>query len=236
MAESTTDYKKFKLLGGNRRIDRAHANNIGRSMALYPEIFKIRPILVNDRFEIIDGQHRYYAAKELGVPVWYEKGGDIKTEDAVVINQNQRNWQAMDYARSYAARGNEDYKAILRIKDEHPLIPLYALMRYMGGPAGNLAETFRQGKFKIVTGIIGETYLEQLEELVEIDRRFGLKAPANAMFRVFQYDWFDLDRLIHKLKTAPEGTLQLYGRHEDILRSLEEVYNWKQQKDIRRFF
>lgn len=236
MAESTKDYKKFKLLHGNRRIDKHHVTKIGESMALYPEIFKIRPILVNDAFEIIDGQHRYYAAKELGIPVWYEKGGDIKTEDAVIINQNQRNWSVLDYARSYAARGNNNYKEFLRVHEEHPLAPMRVVMRYIGGPSKNKAGAFRSGEFEVVTLAVGEVYLEQLEELIEINERFALTEPSLAMLRIFQVEGYDHDRMIHKLKTVPDGLFNPYGKMEAVLRNLEDVYNWKQKMDVKRFY
>lgn len=236
MAESTTDYSKFHILLGNRRVNKAHVGNLAKSMALYPDLFAIRPILVNKQFEVIDGQHRLQAAKNLGVPVWYEVGGDIKTEDAVILNEHQRNWTALDYARSYAARGSEDYKEFLRAHEAHPLVPLHVIMRYLGGPSKDQMSNFRRGDFKSITADIGEVYLEMLEELIELYPRFGMNAPASAMFRVFQVEGYDHDRMISKVRSVPEDTINLYGRIEPILRNLEDVYNYKQRTDKKRFY
>lgn len=236
MAQSTSDYRKFKIMGGNRRVVKAHVKNIAESMALYPDIFKIKPILVNENLDVVDGQHRLAAAKMLKVPVWYEVVKNVGSNEAIIINNNQRNWSTLDYIRSYAQQGLSDYKEFLRIFNKHQGIPVYTVLRYTAGPTSNLASQVRDGKLKMLTADMGDVLLEELGELIEINPDFARTGASRMMFLVFQIKGYDHDRMIKKLNIATPSLIKLIGRAEDILRSLEDVYNFKQQIDIVRFY
>ena len=69
----TTNYDMFKFMEGNRQTNSSNLNQIIESMK---EKQLIIPITVNEKFEIIDGQHRFKACKYLGLPVYFiiEKG------------------------------------------------------------------------------------------------------------------------------------------------------------------
>lgn len=84
----TNDYEKFNHLSGNRIINELNLAKIKKSME---ENFLISPILVNEHLEIIDGQHRLQAVKELGFPVYYfvNKGYGLKEVQA--LNSNGKN-------------------------------------------------------------------------------------------------------------------------------------------------
>lgn len=235
MAQSTTDYKQFKIMSGNRKIVKFHVENLGRSMALYPEIFKLKPILVNKHMEVIDGQHRLAAAKKLGVPVWYDKVDNAGANEAIIINNNQRNWSIDDYARSFAAFGKQPYKDFIKLHEEHPHIPVYTIMRYIGGANSN-APKFRVGEFETPILEIGKVFLEQLDELSELAPRIVQTHPSRAMFQVFQTSGFNFDRLLSKMNQVNPVMLKLYGKTEEIIRAVEDIYNFRQQKDIVRFY
>lgn len=236
MAQSTKDYKMFHYMGGNRRVSKKRVDTIALSMAAHPDIFQHRPILVNEKYEIIDGQHRYNAAKKLGVEVWYETAEGISHEEALVMNQNQANWTLIDYARSYAYAGKQDYKDYLKVLESHPGFPTHVIMMYIGGNAQNNATRFRKGDFKASTLAVGEVFLDYLKDIAQYEPKAKLQTPARALFKVFQTDGYDHDRMLAKLAMAPQGMFQVYGTIKEILRALEDIYNFKQQKDILRFY
>lgn len=63
----TYDYDKFHIMEkGNREID--HYKKIATQMN---EQFLFTVIIVNEKFEIIDGQNRFLASKELHKPIRY---------------------------------------------------------------------------------------------------------------------------------------------------------------------
>ena len=76
----TKDYKTFSFLSNNRNISNHHVNRIINSMK---KKRLISPILVNENFQIIDGQHRFLAQKQLkfSIPFVVQEGyGDQETQ------------------------------------------------------------------------------------------------------------------------------------------------------------
>ena len=75
---STTKYDMFSFLDANRKLNVRNYSKLINSMK--EEQLKI-PIIVNEKFQIIDGQHRFTAEKELGLPVYYmvQKGYGIES-------------------------------------------------------------------------------------------------------------------------------------------------------------
>ena len=66
---STTDYDSFAKLEGNRDVLQSRKNIIKESIE---ERGWIRnPVVVNEKMQIIDGQGRFEALKELGMPIEY---------------------------------------------------------------------------------------------------------------------------------------------------------------------
>lgn len=64
----TYDYGMFKGIKGNRIIN---PTNYAKLLTSMKEEYLYEPILVNEKFEIIDGQHRFNVCKALGYPVLY---------------------------------------------------------------------------------------------------------------------------------------------------------------------
>ena len=59
---TTTDYFLFKPINGNRNINRLHLSRLKKSIE---ENYLFTVIIVNENYEIIDGQHRFECIKEL---------------------------------------------------------------------------------------------------------------------------------------------------------------------------
>ena len=69
----TSDLSIFKQIDGNRVPNLQHIKRLADSIRVYG--MKCNPILVNERMEVIDGQHRLMAAKEVKSFVYYIKYG-----------------------------------------------------------------------------------------------------------------------------------------------------------------
>lgn len=112
----TNNYDLFKFMEGNRKLSSTNLNQIISSMK---EKQLVIPITVNEKFEIIDGQHRYEACKYLKLPVYFiiEKGYDI--EDVIRANVNGgRKWFDADYLNKYCLLKDERYLQIKKICDD----------------------------------------------------------------------------------------------------------------------
>ena len=70
----TKNYDQFKTLEGNRSIDQKNVNNIEQNMREHGVLPTV--IIVNEKMEVIDGQHRIEALKRLHEPVRCEASHD----------------------------------------------------------------------------------------------------------------------------------------------------------------
>jgi hypothetical protein len=66
----TREYEKFKLFDANRPLSAIHVEHISQHKD-FVENFPTCPIIVNEQFYIIDGQHRFEAAKSLDCGIFY---------------------------------------------------------------------------------------------------------------------------------------------------------------------
>ena len=84
MVYETYDYSLFKKLPENRIVRSDRKEKLISSMT---QKYVLSPICVNGNFEIIDGQGRYEARKEMGLPIHYIIDENAKAGDCRLMNQ-----------------------------------------------------------------------------------------------------------------------------------------------------
>jgi len=147
MIKETIDYEIFKKHGHNRELVESNVMKIMRSIQI-KNLLEYRPILVNSKMEIIDGQHRLEAAKRLGIRVFYEVKKDAEMSDIVLLNDNLKTWHREDYLNYYCTEGLEHYKKLNSFMNKNNVnvtTALVVLGRKTNGVDGN--KSFKQGKF-----------------------------------------------------------------------------------------
>jgi len=102
----TRDYSMFKHITGNRDLVESNIQAIANQILHRGQQ---QPIIINERNEIIDGQHRLEACKRLRIAVKYIKQHGANLEDVISTNIVGKKWTATDYINRFAAEGNEDY-------------------------------------------------------------------------------------------------------------------------------
>lgn len=104
----TREYERFKKMPGNRPVDQAHVRRLMQSMR-QQDLFT--PIQCNERMEVVDGQHRLEARRQLNIHVpYYVVKGDYGLREVQKINAQQKKWGALDYLESNLELGNPEYK------------------------------------------------------------------------------------------------------------------------------
>lgn len=114
----TYNYSLFKSLPGNRDI--RHEKVLKESIKRNG--FLMEPILVNERMEIINGQGRFTACVELGLPIYYVIQAGLGINHCRVLNMRQTNWTIKDWISSYATE-QVDYKYLESLMKQFPTIP-----------------------------------------------------------------------------------------------------------------
>lgn len=117
---TTNDYSQFHFAIENREIDPFNLEKIKTSIKKHG-VIPGRPILINKDGFIVDGQHRYLALKELGMPIEYEVLSGETASKTIDLNACQKPWLLIDFARSYAAQGNDQYRKLLKFDEKYQL-------------------------------------------------------------------------------------------------------------------
>jgi hypothetical protein len=116
----TKNYDSFKTFESNREINKNHLRRLVASIE-HKNLLYLFPIVVNIKREIIDGQHRLAAAKELGVDVYFLIDGSVSKADIAMVNNNRKGWSGKDYLLYYAKEGHKPYMELRSLLKYHPL-------------------------------------------------------------------------------------------------------------------
>lgn len=117
-----TDYSKFKILNGNRDVVERRKNKILKSIK--STRYVLNPIIVNKKMEIIDGQGRFCALKELGLPIIYVIDANAGIQECIAMNIGQENWKTIDWVQMYAKQGDESYIRLLILAQKFKALSL----------------------------------------------------------------------------------------------------------------
>lgn len=164
----TYDYDTFRFEVVNRNIDENQVNQLKKILKENGSF--ISPIVVAKDRTIIDGQHRYHALKELGLPVRFilgEETGDLQ-QDIIKTNNMRKNWSFTDYLEAYAQM-NENYRQALMIVEEFKDIASPStLVKFIGANGTGDSSIFRKGSLELM---LGTNYLDtKVDELNELAR------------------------------------------------------------------
>lgn len=146
---ATTDYDKFKFLQGNRKL---RLNNLDKMRESMIEEQLVIPICVNEKFEIIDGQHRYTICKELNKPVYYYIQEGYGLDQVERANRSNTNWQLNDFLQSFALKGNSNYKMVGDIMDTYNVLAsdvIKAIAKFNNTTALQVTQEFKEEKVEI---------------------------------------------------------------------------------------
>lgn len=227
----TMDYNRFKYLNGNRSVGK-RKDNIVKSIK---EIGWIsNPILVNENMEIIDGQSRYQALIELGMPIEYKVITGLDIADCRAMNKYNSQWTKTDFIESYAAEGNINYIRVKNLRDTFNIKQTRLIMRAAGKQPTK--EQIMNGQIIMTDKDYGKAYrrLNLYSKFEKILKTFGgrdiTKAPA--MFYIADRNDIDIEYMLKVLETC--DTNRIYTDNvEHFLESIQKVYNHNRQKKNR---
>lgn len=220
------DYGRFTLTLDNRAIVEKRINKMIPSMKHYGWLDS-HPMLVRkvgDKYEILDGQGRFHAAKTLGIPVKF-----VVTDKEISIpeiNGPQSPWSITDYVGSYAQQGNPEYHYLLDFSRRHklPIAISAAILKGCVAAQGQHSDTIRSGKFKVSDTEFAEKVAVVVRELRSVHACGATTNCVLAVSRVMQVSEVNLARLCdairkHQALVRPNTTADGY------VAMLEEIYN-----------
>jgi hypothetical protein len=223
----TSNYELFKFLGANRELGKGHVERLKKAFEERGNLTQVQPLLVNENMEIIDGQHRFLAAKELGEPIYYMVYPGLGISDARTMNIMHKEWRTDDYAKSYADSGDASYRRYLQLREEFGATHSTILAVTTEGLGKGAFSAFRNGEYVLTPEGYEEAKealgnLTQLEELVpSITNRKEFDLAAIKSMRMPDYDQA---RMVKKLSQVG-SSIPSYSSSLDYQRALEDAYN-----------
>ena len=230
----TTDYAMFRTITGNRQVNQLHLKRLKQSM----EEKQIPvPIIVNHRNEIIDGQHRFTAAQELGKPVYFIRVKGLELPDIHRLNTNLKNWQADDYLDGYCELGYPDYLTYRDFKMQYKFghdetKALLADTLFSDGGKGN---HFKEGTFKIKDLRNAEKNAEKIIMVGQYYDGYRRRAFVRAMLELFKHKEYNHAEFLKKLSYQSRSLVDCTN-HRQYLTLIEEIYNYKRSVKDRVYF
>jgi hypothetical protein len=225
---TTTDYFLFKSIDGNRNKNLLHINRLKKSMSEY-YLFTI--IIVNEKYEIIDGQHRFDVIQELKLPLHYVICKGYGLEEVHILNANSKTWNSDDYLEGYCNLGNDNYKKYKEFKDTYGLGHRECMIILSGESDHSIVNTFYRGEFKIKnyneSCIIAEKIL-LIEQYYDGTKR---RAFVFAMLKLFKNSNFEFTEFLQKLKCQPNSITDCLNINQYVS-LIEEIYNYRRREKV----
>lgn len=196
----TNNYPMFKNMIGNREIKDKNYKKLIRSMS---EKQLIIPILVNEKLEIIDGQHRFNACKTLQLPVYYYIIPGYEIEDVKRANLVSCNWNLDDYLNLHIQLAKGEYAKFLDLKNKYnlktsQLLEIIATLEQK--EYGRVRLCFEDGSFEIDNIMIIEKFLMDLSDFSSFKDCYSTKF-SKAFLRLYMHNAYNHTHMQKKLKT-----------------------------------
>jgi len=254
MADNTTNYNAFQLILENRPIRPKKLITLEKKMKDKPDLFKSKPILCNskeisrDRYEscdgtglgIIDGQHRFTVAQQLGKKIYYVVDDDIHLDDIAEATSETTPWTLSDFLHKYVMQGKTQYKAFSGYlhKSGFPISVCQTLLQ--GGRWKWHVQTFQQGNLLCSNWELANSFDETIngtdDKVGVIDYLTFAKKSSflNAFWVMFKNPLYDNNRMMSKLEYAA-STVRNCPTKDLFLKELSRLYNYNSRDKVKFF-
>jgi len=225
---------KFTFLEDNRDINPIKVDALVQAIRKKGQLI---PIICNEKFEVIEGQHRLEACRELAIPIAYVISRGTTSKDIADINNTQTAWNNKDYLKHFSHKNHKEYVEYRKVQtflDNHALSFHVALMLLSGSDAhpnrmsnrGPLP-SFRNGTFKIGDLDYANEVAGQLLKLKSfVPGLVKVNKFCIAWIRISKLTDFEDDVAFKQIEKHSNKFLRC-NNQEDWYEAMVEVYNYK---------
>lgn len=163
----TKNYDMFKDVEGNRVLDGTHLSNLEGSIRERNWLAN-EPGIVNENFELIDGQHRLAVAEKLDEWFYFTIAGGANDQDVILLNTSSQTWKVENYLDYYVAKGKKDYIELKKFMEKHNITLGNAGALLTLKPSISQVrmhrKAFKAGHFEITDKSLGEEMVKWMYE------------------------------------------------------------------------
>ena len=226
---TTTDYFLFKQIEGNREKNKLQLSKLKKSIS---DNYLFTILIVNENYEIIDGQHRFEIIKELGLPLNYVICEGYGLNEVHVLDQNQKTWTISDYMEGYANMGYSDYIQYREFKEKHGFHHQETML--LLGTHFNDARTvsnFKKGLFKIGSLKDAEALVKKILMIEPYYQGIRRRTFMKAIVTLLNCSLFNFDEFMHKLNVQPTA-MKDCTTAESYIELIEQIYNYHRRDKV----
>lgn len=225
---TTTDYSMFRNIDGNRKKNLQHINRLEQSIK---ERYLFTVITVNEKYEIIDGQHRFEVLSKLGLPINYVVCDGYGLAEVHRMNTNSKNWTADDYMNAYVDLGYEEYVAYKQFKDKYKLSHSVARALLGHWSGGNTSSFFNSGNFKAKSYEKAIQDIERIRLIKPYYDGINRRSFINAMINLFRRKNFNFNQFLAKIKLQPTALVDCPSTTAYVA-LIEDIYNYRRKNKV----
>jgi len=230
----TTNYSIFKMLDGNRNVNQLNLKRVIASMRENP---LVTIIYVNEKMEIIDGQHRFLACQHLGLPINYVIVNGYGINEVQILNAIGMNWTKADYLETFIKNGNKNYIKFKEFRDLFPKLTFSMSVRLLSGfnairnnnfedGIKGKAKDFENGNFVISDYPTACKYAQMIMDFEPHYKSYNDLTFCLTLLTIFKHPNYDHERMMKRLNVQPNSIrgCKNQKQYHDLL---EEIYNYK---------
>jgi hypothetical protein len=228
----TNDYSIFKDLEGNRKVNELHVKRLKKS---FEKEYLFSPIIVNEKFEIIDGQHRFKAAKEMDLPINYTVVHGYDLNEVQALNANSKNWNKLDYLNAYCDLGYESYIQMRQFMRDYPdfgvAVSEMILTAKNSRAGGDRCYNFNSGDLVIEDIKTSYDNAEKIMMFKGLHEKWSSPAFVSAILQLFEHPNYDHSHMIRKIKLDPSALVPCVTASQYKI-VLEDIFNYKSRNKV----
>jgi hypothetical protein len=230
----TNDYSKFKTKQGNRDLNGLHLKRLSTSVKEM-DLLHANPILVNEDFEIIDGQHRFNVCKELNKPIYFLMVEGLGLTEIQILNANSKNWKMEDYIDGYCSMGMLEYCEFKKYIETTDLGISVLLALLCGTDNSHSTSNLKNGKLKLTHKNRALVILQWLKDWSEYYEGCKRRSFVVALVQLYSIKGYSHEKMMQKIKYQSAKLVDSLNV-KTYLALLEEIYNFKERGEKLRFF
>jgi len=225
--KETKNYEMFSTIDGNRPKNQLHLIRLKKSME---EQLLVSPIIVNEKYQVIDGQHRLQVSSELNLPVRYIVCNGYGLNEVHRLNQNSKNWATIEFVQGYADMGLKEYQYLLDFSERHNFT-ITQSVTLLANNGGDRLKQIQKGKWVATYKERGETVANWINILKQMHQGHPQKGFFQAMIHLYNNDNFDFSKLVSKLNLQPTALVPCVNKPQ-YLDLIESIYNYKSREKL----
>ncbi len=221
----TLDLSVFKEITSNREVNLKHVKKLILAIKKN-NLLRVNPILVDRKMNVIDGQHRLEAARQLQEGIYYIVDEHVSQADIASLNTNMHNWTPADYVNYWAIEKALGFDKVTKVLSVYPWLNVSNSLYLLSVNPRRDSDEIKEGKIDVSNF---ENAIDICNKIEFMANEYGYKFIKTGLFlRAFRQlnecDKYNHDHFLVKLALSPRSFFKC-ATSKEYIEQIEEIYN-----------